>query len=168
MRNEDRFDEPLVEALGLLFEQFWIIRDDEPEVYRFIRDHENKLKRYVQDKFGYDLIVHQHFAKLEKIPVNPESWMGIQSFTEPMDYAIFCCALAYTEQKSLDEQFLLSDLADSIQTLYPGELPLDWTNYNHRRSLVRALKEVNTLQLMKTIDGNIELFQHNEEEEVLL
>ncbi|WP_059103515.1 TIGR02678 family protein [Shouchella shacheensis] len=165
--TEEVFDEPLVEALGRLFEQFWVLRDEEPEAYRFIREHENKLKRYVQDKFGYDVIVHQHFAKLEKIPVEPKSWMGIQSFTEPMDYAIFCCALAYTEQKALDEQFLLSDLAESIETLYPGEFPLDWTNYNHRRSLVRALKEVNERKLMKTIDGNIELFQHNEEEEVL-
>jgi uncharacterized protein (TIGR02678 family) len=165
--REDQFDESTVDALGRLFEQFWILREDEPEAYRLIRDREQKLKRYLQEKFGLELTVHQHFAKLEKIPVEPQSWMGIQSFQDPMDYAIFCCALAYTEKKGIDEQFLLSDLAERIQELYPGEFPLDWTNYQHRRSLVRALKEVIALRLIKTIDGNLDLFQLSEEEEVL-
>jgi uncharacterized protein (TIGR02678 family) len=165
--REELFDELTVDALGRLFEQFWILREDEPEAYRLIRDREQKLKRYLQEKFGLELTVHQHFAKLEKIPVEPQGWMGIESFQDPMDYAIFCCALAYTEQKTIDEQFLLSDLAERIQELYPGEFPLDWTNYQHRRSLVRALKEVIHLRLIKTIDGNLDLFQMNDEEEVL-
>jgi uncharacterized protein (TIGR02678 family) len=165
--REEHFDEITVDALGRLFEQFWILREDEPEAYRIIRDREQKLKRYLQEKFGLELTVHQYFAKLEKIPVEPQGWMGIQSFQEPMDYAIFCCALAYTEQKGIDEQFLLSDIAEAIHELYPGEFPLDWTNYQHRRSLVRALKEVVALRLIKTIDGNLDLFQSSEEEEVL-
>ncbi|MBO2945206.1 TIGR02678 family protein [Paenibacillus sp. F411] len=165
--REDVFDEQMLEALGLLFEQFWVLRDEEPAAYRLIRDRELKLKRYLQDKFGLDLILHQHFAKLEKIPVEPQGWMGIQAFQEPMDYAIFCCALAYTEQKGVDEQFLLSDLTETIQELYRSEIPLDWTLYQHRRSLVRALKQVAELRLIKTIDGSLELFQQSEEEEVL-
>jgi uncharacterized protein (TIGR02678 family) len=165
--REEAFDEQTVDALALLFEQFWILRDEEPEAYRLIRDRELKLKRYLQDKFGLDLILHQHFAKLEKIPVEPQCWMGIQAFQEPMDYAIFCCALAYTEQKAVDEQFLLSDLAERIQELYTGDFPLDWTLYQHRRSLVRALKQVIEFRLIRTIDGNLELFQTSEEEEVL-
>lgn len=164
---DEGFDEQTVEALGLLFEKFWILRDEEGEAYRLIRDREQKLKRYIHEKFGLDLIVHQYFAKLEKIPVEPHSWMGIQAFQEKMDYAIFCCALAFTEQKAIDEQFLLSDLAERIQELYPDDVPLDWTIYQHRRSLVRALKQVVELRLIKTIDGNLDLFQSNEDEEVL-
>lgn len=165
--REERFDELTEEALAILFEQFWVLRADEPQAYKLIREREYKLKRYISDKFGFDLIIHQHFIKLEKIPVEPKSWMGVQSFSEPMDYAIFCSALAFTEQRSVDEQFLLSDLVESIQEMYQGEFPLDWTNYQHRRSLVRALKEVVRLKLIKTIDGSLELFQSNEEEEVL-
>lgn len=165
--RELEFDESAVEALGRLFEQFWILRDEEPEAYLLVRNREQMLKRYLQEKFGLELIIHQHFAKLEKIPVEPESWMGIQSFQGPMDYAIFCCALAYMEQKGIDEQFLLSDLAERIQELYPGEMPLDWKNYQHRRALVRALKQVLELRLIKTIDGNLEQFQLNDDEEVL-
>ena len=165
--REESFDELTEEALGILFEQFWVLRAEEPQVYKLIREREHKLKRYISDKFGFDLIIHQHFIKLEKIPVEPKPWMGIQSFSEPIDYAIFCCALAFTEQRSVDEQFLLSDLVESVQEMYQGEFPLDWTNYQHRRSLVRALKEVVKLKLVKTIDGSLELFQSNEEEEVL-
>lgn len=165
--RELEFDEKTVEALARLFEQFWILREEEPEAYLLIRNREQLLKRYLQEKFGLELIVHQHFAKLEKIPAEPESWMGIQSFQNSMDYAIFCCALAYAEQKGIDEQFLLSDLAERIQELYPGEIPLDWKNYQHRRSLVRALKEVIGLHLIKTIDGNLDQFQLSDEEEVL-
>lgn len=165
-RNEF-FDEQTVEALGTLFEQFWVLRVDEPEAYRKIREREHLLKRYISDKLGFDLIVHQHFIKLEKIPVDPKKWMGIQSFVDPMDYAIFCCILAFTEQQSVDEQFLLSDLTESAEEIYPGEFSLDWTNYQHRRSLVRALKEIVRLKLIITIDGDLELFQSDEEEEVL-
>src|SRR5690625_3843238 len=102
---EEGFDEQTIEALALLFENFWILRDEEAEAYRLIRDREQRLKRYIHEKFGLDLIVHQHFAKLEKIPVEPQSWMGMQDFQEKMDYAIFCCALAFTEQRAIDEQF---------------------------------------------------------------
>lgn len=165
--REERFDELAEEALGVLFEQFWILRAEEPQLYKLIREREHKLKRYIGDKFGFDLIIHSHFIKLEKIPAEPKSWMGIQDFIEPIDYAIFCCALAFTEQRSVDEQFLLSDLIESVQEMYQGEFPLDWTNYQHRRSLVRALKKVVKLKLIKTIDGSLELFQSNEEEEVL-
>lgn len=160
-------DQKFEEALGILFEQFWVLRINEPHLYQLIREREHKLRRYLSEKFGFDLVVHQHFIKLEKIPVEPQSWMGMQDFLAPMDYTVFCCAMAFTEQKSIDEQFLLSDVTESIQDLYPGEFPLDWTNYQHRKSLVRALKKMAELTLIKTIDGNLELFQADENEEVL-
>lgn len=161
------FDEKAREALSLLFEQFWVLRSEEPAAYQLIRERESRLKRYVTEKFGFDLIVHQHFIKLEKIPVDSKPWMGIQEFLEPMDYAMFCCGLAFTERRSVDEQFLLSDITEDIQDMYPGEFSLDWTNYQHRKSLVRALKKLVDLQLIKTVDGDIELFASNNEHEVL-
>lgn len=161
------FDEKASDALALLFENFWIVRAKDPVSYQLIREREHALKRYVSDKFGFDLIIHQHFIKLEKIPVQPRAWMGIQSFKEPMDYAIFCCGLAFTERRAVDEQFLLSDLADDIAEMYPGTLPLDWTMYAHRKALVRALKMLVELSVIKTVDGDVEQFAHNEDEDVL-
>ncbi|MBR2077736.1 MAG: TIGR02678 family protein [Exiguobacterium sp.] len=167
MSEEGKVDERMQDALGILFEQFWVLRTEQPIVYQKIREREHQLKRYVTEKFGFDLIVHQHFIKLEKLPVDPKPWMGIQVFTEPMDYAIFCCALAFTESKSVDEQFLLSHITEDIQEMYPGDLPLDWTNYRHRRSLVRALKQLDELKLIRAVDGDVDLFATNETEEVL-
>jgi uncharacterized protein (TIGR02678 family) len=165
--NQTGFDEQTQEALGILFEQFWVLRTEEPAAYQLIREREKALKRYVSEKFGFDLIVHQHFIKLEKIPVDPKAWMGMQDFTSPQDYAIFCCGLAFTERRSVEEQFLLSDITEDIQDLYPGEFPLDWTNYQHRKSLVRALKKMTELSIIKVVDGHIDIFAGNEDYEVL-
>ncbi|GGA66836.1 TIGR02678 family protein [Ornithinibacillus halotolerans] len=161
------FDEKAQTGLRTLLENFWILRSKEPEVYQLVREREKVLKRYVEEKFGFELIVHQHFIKLEKIPTEPKSWMGIQEFQEPRDYAMFCCALAFTENRTVDEQFLLSDICEDIKDLYPGEFPLDWTNYNHRKSLVRVIKQLEKLAILKTVEGEIDQFAMNEEQEVL-
>ena len=161
------FDEKAIEGMDLLFHHYWILRGDHPEWYQLIREREKVLRRYISEKFGLRLIVHQYFIKLEKIPVEPERWMGIQDFQEPMDYAIFCCALSFLEGKSVDEQFLLSDLCQEIQADYPGEFALDWTLYIHRKSLIRAVKVLMDFQIIRAIDGDIGRFDHNEEQEVL-
>ncbi len=161
------FDEKAIQGMDLLFHHYWILRSDQPEWYQLIREREKVLRRYISEKFGLRLIVHQHFIKLEKIPVEPERWMGIQTFQEKMDYAIFCCALSFLEGKSVDEQFLLSDLCQDIQSDYPGEAHLDWTLFTHRKSLIRAVKALMDFQLIRAIDGDIGRFDHNEENEVL-
>jgi uncharacterized protein (TIGR02678 family) len=161
------FDEKAIQGMDLLFHHYWILRAEHPEWYQLIREREKVLRRYINEKFGLRLLVHQHFIKLDKIPVEPERWMGIQHFQEPMDYAIFCCALSFLEGKSVDEQFLLSDLSQEIQTDYPGDFPLDWTLYTHRKSLIRAIKILVDFKLIYTIDGEIGRFDHNEEQEVL-
>jgi uncharacterized protein (TIGR02678 family) len=125
------------------------------------------LRRYIHDKFGLRIIVHQNFIKLEKIPVEPERWMGIQHFQDPIDYGIFCCALSFLEGKAVDEQFLLSELCEEIQGDFPSESRLDWTLYIHRKSLIRAIKVLMDFQLIRAIDGDIQRFDHNEEQEVL-
>lgn len=161
------FDEKASLGMDLLFHHYWILREENPEWYQLVREREKILRRYLSDKFGLRLIVHQHFIKLEKIPVEPERWMGVKDFQEPMDYAIFCCALSFLEGKSVDEQFLLSDLCQEIQADYPGEFDLDWTLYIHRKSLIRAINVLLDFKLVRTIDGDIGRFDHDEEQEVL-
>ncbi|RDY70535.1 TIGR02678 family protein [Halobacillus trueperi] len=161
------FDEKASEALMILFENFWILRTDHPDVYQNIREREHILKRYVLDKFGFDLIVHQHFIKLEKIPVESKTWMGMQDFSEPMDYALFCCGLAFTESRSVDDQFLLSHICEEIKELYPGEMELDWTLYTHRKSLIRSMRKLVEIGILKVVDGEIDEFHKDEEYEVL-
>lgn len=165
--DADLFDEKAQEGLSLLFERFWILREHEPEAYRLIREREKVLTRYIEDKFGFRLIVHRYFIKMEKTPVVAKPWMGIQAFQKPLDYAIFCCALAFLEEKAVDEQFLLSNICEDIQGLYPGELGIDWTNYEHRKSLVRVIHFLGDYHLLQTVDGETDHFALNEDQEVL-
>ncbi|GAB2492823.1 TIGR02678 family protein [Alkalibacterium psychrotolerans] len=167
---ETGFNEHQQTALGLLFENYWILRQDEPSNYQLIRENEKALRRYVSEKLGYSLIIHKDFIKLEKVPVNPKSWMGIQDFQQPRDYVLFCCGLAYLENRSVEDQFLLSELAKDLEESYPGLIKIDWTNYQHRQSLVRVLKKMVELNCIREVDsysGGIEEFARFEEQEVL-
>lgn len=166
-QQKKKFDEVAQEAALILLEQFWILRDKEPEKYQAIRDRENVLRSYFIDKLGLRLIVHRHFAKLEKIPVQPESWMGIQAFNRPKDYALFCCLLAFLEGKNVDEQFLLTELCEELVSLYPGKDGLDWTLYEQRKSLVRVLQFSKEVGIVRVVDGDIEDFSFMENHEVL-
>ncbi|SFC09479.1 TIGR02678 family protein [Alkalibacterium subtropicum] len=164
------FNEQQQDALGALFEQFWILRDKDPEAYQLIRENERALRRYIIEKFGLSLIVHKDFIKLEKVPLNPEKWMGIGTFQEPRDYALFACGLAYLENRSVEDHFLLSEFANGLKEMYPGVIALDWTNYQHRKSLVRVLKKLVELDCIHEVDsysGGVEGFAYSEEQEVL-
>lgn len=161
------FDEKAREAAEQLMERFWVLREDEPELYQMVRERERALRLYFTDKLGYHLIIHRYFAKLEKLPAKPEPWMGVAGFTETADYTLFCCFMAFLESKNIDEQFLLSDLCEALTAHYPQEEGLDWTNYSRRRSLVRVLQHVVEGQLIKVVEGDITGFGLEESHEVL-
>ncbi len=161
------FDEKAEEGLMQLFEHFWILRSEKPDVYQLIREREKVLKRYIEDKFGFRLIMHQHFIKMEKIPVEPKSWMGIEAFQRSMDYAIFSCALAFLEQQTVETQFLLTEICEEVRDLYPGMISLDWTNYEHRKSLIRVVHQLVNFSLLMIVEGDLDQFALNQEQEVL-
>lgn len=166
-KRSHAFDEVAKEAAEHLLEQFWILRDQEPEKYQLIRDREQVLRTYFIEKLGYRLIIHRQFAKLEKVPAEPEPCMGLQSFKHPRDYVLLCCLMAYLENKAVDEQFLLSNLTEELQSLYPGDEGLDWTHYEHRKSLVRVLQFVAENHVLKVVDGEVSDFNYTESHEVL-
>ena len=161
------FDELAKEAAEHLLEQFWILRVTEPEKYQMVREREPVLRSYFLEKLGFHLIVHPYFAKLEKIPVRPEAWMGNRDFQHPRDYSLFCCLLAYLESKSIDEQFLMSELCEGLRGIYPGEESPDWTHYEHRRSLVRVLLFATDLGILKVVEGDVAEFSNIEDYEIL-
>lgn len=166
-KRSHTFDDIAKEAAEYLLEQFWVLRDKEPEKYQLIRDREQALRTYFLDKMGFRLILHRSFAKLEKVPAQPEPWMGIQSFKYTRDYVLLCCLMAYLENKTVDEQFLLSNLCEEMQSLYPGEEGLDWTHYEHRKSMVRVLHFTAENNVLKVVDGDVSDFSYTENHEVL-
>ncbi|MBC1503142.1 TIGR02678 family protein [Listeria booriae] len=160
-------DEKLKEGLQLLFDNFWILRSESPQEYRFLRSMEKDLHRIISERFGLRIFFQTDFIKLEKIPDKSESWMGILEFEEPIDYALFCCAMAFLEEKDVKEYFLLSHICEEIAENYPGVPKVDWLNYHHRKSFIRVMKKMLDLHVIETVDGNIGRFSSQEDAEVL-
>ena len=171
-----KFDEDDREAVRLLLEHFWILRDRMPAEYSFVRSRLPHLKHYFLDRYGYRIIDHRHFIKLEKIPATPRAWMGIESLTSRRDYVVLCCLLAFLDERQVDEQFLLSQVCEVVKELYPGEedadpesprAPLNWESWEHRKSLVRVLNLAVSRGLVRQVDGQVERFARDAESEVL-
>lgn len=155
--NEDVFF-----CLERLFEQFWVLREEQPELYRMISRNRKDIRKILNERFGLNLIYHPRFYQVQKRPIKPMPWMGISDFSDKLDYALLMCAMAYTEEKSEKAAFLLSELVEEIQHNYPRENFVDWTNYRHRRSLVRVLKKMLELHLIEVIEGDTEEFLNEE------
>lgn len=160
-------DEKIKEGLQLLFDNFWILRNESPQEYRFLRSIEKDLHRIISERFGLRIFFQTDFIKLEKIPDEPQSWMGILEFEEPIDYALFCCAMAFLEEKDVKEYFLLSHICEEIAENYPGVPKVDWINYHHRKSFIRVMRKMLELHVIETVDGNIGRFSSHEDAEVL-
>lgn len=160
-------DEQIQSGLMELFENYWILRSENPDLYYQIRRNERELKRIIDEKFGLRIQVHSQFIKLEKIPTDPKGWMGISDFQDKMDYTLLACALAFLESKEQNDYFLLSHLVEDIKENYPDPELLDWTNFRHRTSLVRVVNQLLKLRLMDKIEGDITKFAQNEEFEAL-
>jgi len=153
--------------MRILWNSFWVIREREPSLYREIVLRKEKFQRYLQDRFGLNLIITRYFARIEKLPTRTEAWMGIKEFQNPRDFVFLACLLAFLEEKNVEEQFLLSGLCEGLTDLYPEPEFLDWTNYEHRKSLVRTLRKAVDFGILKVIEGEVEGFQEDEEREVL-
>lgn len=152
--------------MKILLENFWITRDDK-DTFNRIRDNEPAIRAFVEEKLGYRLIVNPYLIKLEKIPAEPEEWMGIQTFQSPMDYAFFCLLLAFLEDKGPEDQFVLSNVTEYIETQYQGPEKVDWTLFQQRKSLVRVLNFAVDMGMIVVDDGSHERFSDNRETEVL-
>lgn len=158
------FDDLAKEAAANLLESFWVLRSREPEQYQQVRLREAVLRKWFMDKAGLRLVVHRYFAKLEKIPAVAAPWMGMQSFQSVRDYTLFCCLLAFLEGRAVEEQFVLSHLCEELRSSYPVPDDLDWNNYEHRKSLVRVMRQATELGILLVVDGEVEQFSQNEVE----
>jgi uncharacterized protein (TIGR02678 family) len=104
---------------------------------------------------------------MEKIPGRAEEWMGIPAFDQPLEYAFFCLLLVFLEDYGAQEQFILSQLTEFLQSTFPGEEKVDWTLYRHRLSLVKVLNFAVEMGLIKVDYGDNNAFTSELETEVL-
>lgn len=149
-------------ALKLLIDNFWILRKNQPEEYNFLRRHQQYLQREFRERFGWNLIIRPTYVQVLKRPFIAQAWMGENGFTMAMDYSLLCCGLAYAEGLDPETPFMMDELINNLQLMVPEELLVDWTNYNHRKSLVRAVKEMQRLGLIESIEGDASDFEQSE------
>lgn len=133
----------------------WITREKDSELYYWIKDQYFSLRDWFLEYTGFSLIVTRVMIKLDKVPVVAQPWMGFQVFREPLDYAFFTYGLWYLESKTELDQFLLTHLAEEIREYMTEQgMVVDWKNYNHRSSMVRALKKLKSFDVLKAVDGD--------------
>lgn len=150
-----------------LFEHFWICKDSNKEEYYKVKRDIPSFQKFVREQLGWKLIHTENLLKLEKIPAHAECFMGIQEFSEILDYCILCVVLMYLEDKEEGEQFLLSELIDYVETKLKGEVFIDWTSFSQRKSLVRVLQYMEKMQMLRVYEGSSEAFGLEQGQEVL-
>ena len=140
-----------VRDLEYLLNNYWIVKDDNPEFYYKIKNNIDSYKNFVQTKLGSKIIVNNRIIKLEKIPTVVKNYMGIMNFNNTLEYVILFILLTFLEDKPKGEQFILSDLIEHIKTsainLELNNIP-DWDLSSNRRCLVNVM---NYLKITKVI-----------------
>ena len=150
-----------------LLEKIWICKDTEKETYYKVKRDIPNFQKFLREQMGWKLIHTENLLKLEKIPAHAEPFMGIEEFTEIRDYCIFCVVLMYLEDKEEEEQFLLSELIDYVETQLKAYMTIDWTSFTQRKSLVRVLQYMEKLQMLRVYEGKSEAFGVEAGQEVL-
>lgn len=149
-----------------LMNRRWILKSQDPQLYYEIKDNAKELKKKLQEKFGYALIINPYLVKLEKIPGKAEGWMGITEFETLMEYQMFCYLLMLLEDKEAGERFILSNICEFIQVQFPkGEL--EWTSLRARRQLVRVLQYALKMGMIISREGDEDYFLKDETSDIL-
>lgn len=91
---------------------------------------------------------------------------GILEFKEPIEYVFFCLVLMFLEDKEAEEQFVLSELTEYVQSQYQEE-QIDWTVYRYRRHMIKVMKYCVAVGILNVDDGSEEGFAKDDTSEVL-
>ena len=153
-------------TLETLLSKRWILKSREKDVYYQVKDDVGKYQEFLVEKVGLQIISNPYLVKLEKIPAYPQTWMGILDFKEKTDYIFFCYVLMFLEDKENEEQFVLSELTEYVQSRCK-EVQADWTLFGLRRSLIRVMKFCEQSGMLNVNDGNEEAFSKDYTSEVL-
>ena len=155
-----------MKPLEVLLSKRWILKNRDKELYYQLKDEIGKSRDFLTEKLGYQAIVTPNLIKLEKIPAYAQNWMGIQEFSDHLEYIFLCMILMFLEERDLGEQFVLSMLTEYIQGNIKEE-QIDWTIYSYRRHLVKVMKYCVKVGILEIDDGSEDNFMKSDEEEVL-
>ena len=155
-----------MKELEILLNRRWVLKAEDKELYYRVRDAIGEVRKFASEKLGCQVTENALMVKMEKIPVVPETFMGILDFSSKEEYAFFCILLMFLEDKDAQEQFILSQLTEYIAANMPGE-PVDWTVYTSRRRLIKVLRYAVEQGILGITDGNDDAFMDDADGEVL-
>lgn len=158
--------EKTMRTLEILLNRRWILKSREKDLYYQMKEQLGTVKKFLNEKMGYQVIVNPYLIKVEKMPAEAKTWMGIQEFNDRIQYVFLCLILSFLEDKEAEEQFVLSELTEYIQAGYRQE-QIDWTSYAYRRHLIRVVKFCVSCGMLEVDDGSEESFMRDEGGEVL-
>lgn len=157
------------EMEALLY-NFWITKEEEPELYYKIKSSQNRLKDFIIKNLGSNLIIHEKFIKLEKIPTLVKANNGIDTFSSTLDYVILLIVLIFLEDKAKGDRFILSDLIEYIKntaiTLELDHIP-DWNLMSDRRSFSNVMNFLTDISAIKVKDSEKISFIENKDSDAL-
>ena len=156
------------ESIGRIAEPALDLKSKDRELYYELKEalSSGEEKKFLMEKLGYQVIVNPYMIKVEKMPAIPENWMGITEFKEPVEYVLFCLVLMFLEDREAEEQFVLSQLTEYVQSQYQEE-QIDWTVYRYRRHMIKVMKYCVSCGILKVNDGSEESFARDDASEVL-
>ena len=155
-----------MKPLEVLLSKRWILKNSDKELYYQLKDGIGKSRDFLTEKLGYQAIITPNLIKLEKIPAYAQNWMGIQEFSDHLEYIFLCMILMFLEERDSGEQFVLSMLTEYIQGNIKEE-QIDWTIYSYRRHLVKVMKYCVKVGILEIDDGSEDNFMKSDEGEVL-
>lgn len=154
-------------SLQILLEKFWVIKEQDRDLYYKVRRDVDKIRRFAADLPGWRLVCNEHLIRLEKVPAHAQSFMGIPSFTNKLDYMMLCALLIFLEDLQDRQPFLLSELTDNIEVHLKPWIEIDWTSFSTRRSLIRVMQFAENAGLVILHEGSLDALNDSQRAEML-
>ncbi len=166
----NKMDSGIEKEIKALLYNFWILKDEDKELYYQIKGKQNKIKEFVSKNLGSNLIIHDRFIKLEKIPTVIKANGKLFNFNTVLEYVILVIMLLFLEDKARGDYFILSDLIEYVKntsiTLELNHVP-DWNKMQDRRCLSNVISFLEDLHIIKVKDASKVSFTQSVEAEVL-
>lgn len=157
------------EMKALLY-NFWITKDKNRDLYYQIKNNQSEIKDFISKNLGSNLIIHDKFIKLEKIPTITKSNAKLNNFSSVLEHVILTIMLLFLEDKTKGDYFVLSDLIEYVKntsiTLELNHIP-DWNKVQDRRCLSNVISLLEKLEIIKIKDSSKVSFIESKEAEVL-
>lgn len=140
-----------------LVDRVAVTRVADQTAYRRVRLRLDELRSWFAERPGWQLIDSHGVARLVKEPARASPGQGIPHLRSSLDYELLAWTLWYGE-KWESEQFVLSHLLEEIpiHAADPnGKRRIDWTLRSHRESLERAIRALESMDALGTVNGDV-------------